>query len=469
MNPHIFREYDIRGVVGKDIAIDDFYDLTRAIVTYMRSQQSKLKTIVVSRDGRTSSPAIYQKVTQAIRDMGYHVADIGICPTPVMYFALHNYPCQAGLQITASHNPKEYNGIKMCIGKQSLLGSEIQHIRKLYESKHFDTPGYRRGKIGGVEMDVNYIAWMKNHFKHLQGLELSAIIDCGNGATCTIIPKLIAEMGFTGVKLLHAELDGNFPNHDPDPTDDANMHGMAEIMDDEPQYKLGIGFDGDGDRMAPMNSMGFMVPGDKLLAIFSKPIAQLNKGSAIVYDIKSSSGLPEMLEKWGANPCISPSGHSMIKHNMNQNKALLAGELSCHFFFGDRYFGYDDGIYAFLRLVETIHNSGQSLDQLAKDFPRKVSSPEFRIPCNEQDKSAIIASAKQFFEDRKDAALLTIDGVRAQLPYGWGLARASNKQPVICLRFESDSEEGLDKVKGDFAQALKEHYNQDELATMINL
>ena len=469
MNPHVFREYDIRGVVGKDVAIDEFYDLTRAIVTYLRAQNSRLKTIVVGRDGRTTSPAIYAKVTQAIRDMGYNVADIGICPTPVMYFALHNVPCQAGLQITASHNPKEYNGIKMCSGKRSLLGSEIQHIRKLYEARHFDTPGYRRGKMGGVEMNINYIAWLTNHFAHLKGLRLDAIIDCGNGATGTILPKLVADMGFKGTRLLHTELDGTFPNHDPDPTDDANMHGMAEIMDEEPQYKLGIGFDGDGDRMAPMNSMGFMVPGDKLLAIFSKPIAEQNKGAAIVYDIKSSSGLSERLKQWGANPCISPSGHSMIKQNMNQHKALLAGELSCHFFFGDRYFGYDDGIYAFLRLIEIIHNSDQTLDELAKDFPRKVSSPEFRIPCNEQDKKAIIETAKQFFSERKDATLITIDGVRAQLPYGWGLARASNTQPVICLRFESESEEGLDQVKGDFAQALKDHYNRDELAEMINL
>ncbi len=469
MNPHIFREYDIRGIVGKDASIDEFYDLTRAIVTYLRSQNKKLKTIVVGRDGRTSSPMIYEKVTTAIRDMGYQVIDIGICPTPVMYFAMHNYPCQAGLQITASHNPKEYNGIKICLGKRSIYGSEIQHIRKLFEAKHFDTPGYRRPKMDAVDMNQNYIAWITAHFKHLHGIELPAIIDCGNGAAGTIIPDLVQAMGFKGTKLLYTEIDGNFPNHDPDPTDDNNMHSMAEIMDEEPQYKLGIGFDGDGDRMAPMNSMGFMVPGDKLLAIFSKPIAEHNKGAAIVYDIKSSSGLSERLKQWGANPCVSPSGHSMIKQNMNQHKALLAGELSCHFFFGDRYFGYDDGIYAFLRLIEIIHNSDQTLDELAKDFPRKVSSPEFRIPCNEGDKKAIIETAKKFFSERTDATLLTIDGVRAQLPYGWGLARASNTQPVICLRFESESEEGLDQVKGDFAQALKDHYNRDELAEMINL
>ena len=469
MKPHIFREYDIRGIVGQEFAIDEMHDLTRAILTYFKQQHPETTTVAVGMDGRTHSPAIKEHVITALTDSGLNVIDIGVCPTPVLYFSLFNTDCDAGLMITASHNPKEYNGIKICLNKKSVWGKQIQEIRTIFEGKTFYAHTGEKGSVLEQPMVPTYVSWLGEHFSHLKGKKLGAVIDCGNGAAGTVIPLLVKEMQWQDVEVLYPEVDGDFPNHEADPTSYKNMEDVSQALRTNPTLSIGIGLDGDCDRMAPMTKAGYLVPGDELLAIYSKQILASHPNASIVYDIKSSDGLRELIDTYGGKGIVSPCGHSIIKESMIKHNALLAGELSCHFFFSDTYFGYDDGIYAFLRLIDIMVKEDTTLDTLLNDFPEKVSSPEFRIACSEEQKEAIIAGVQKHFEQLNDASLITIDGVRAKLPYGWGLARASNTQAVLCLRFESDTEVGLARVKQNFIEALTPFFDPDILAHEVEL
>jgi phosphomannomutase/phosphoglucomutase len=308
-----------------------------------------------------------------------------------------------------------------------------------------------------------------NHFAHLQGTNIDTIIDCGNGTAGTIFPKLIQKMHFKNVKLLFEKVDGTFPNHEADPTVIENMQQLAQALKSNPEMTLGIGLDGDCDRMNPMTKNGFLVPGDQLLAVYAKPIIKKHPQAAVVFDIKASSSLIDLLKAWGAKDCISPSGHALIKQTMASHNAILAGELSCHLFFKDRYFGYDDGIYGALRLIEIIQQTGKTLDELITIFPKQERSREIRMQCTDETKHDIVEHVKKMFMARKDAQTITIDGIRAQLEYGWGLIRVSNTQPVICLRFESHTKEGLQKIKHDFYKALQPYFKNSFLREQIEL
>jgi phosphomannomutase/phosphoglucomutase len=329
---------------------------------------------------------------------------------------------------------------------------------------HHERPSKSRNEhLGSVthhDIIADYISFLTAHFTHLKGNRVNAVIDCGNGSAGSVMPLLIKAMGWQNVRLLFAEVDGTFPNHEADPTVKENMEFVKQTLEQDPSLTLGIGFDGDADRMNPMTKEGDLVPGDKLLALFAQDVIKKHPGAAVVFDIKSSQALIQTLEAIKARPCVAPSGHSLIKEAIIHNNALLAGELSCHFFFKDRYFGYDDGIYAALRLIEMVATTGKSLTQLVQSLPVRVSSPEFRIKCtNDEIKQQIVSHVKDIFAARKDVAIITIDGVRAQMTYGWGLARASNTQPVISLRFESDTTEGLGLVKDDFVMALQPFFD----------
>jgi len=470
MKSNIFREYDIRGIVGKEFTIEEMFDLTKSIISYLKQKDPTLSTITIGLDGRTHSPQIKQQVFLAATEMGVNIIDIGLVATPTFYFSLFKLNATSGFIITASHNPKEYNGIKICLNKKSVWGQEIQKIRQIYENKDFCTNSTNQtGTATSYSIIPEYIEWLINHFEHLKGMKTKVVIDCGNGTAGTVFPQLIKKMNWPNVKLLFEEVDGTFPNHEADPTSYKNMQTVTNELKNNPDLELGIGLDGDCDRMNPMTKSGFLVPGDQLLAVYAQKVLKNHPNAPIVFDIKASSGLIQLLQKWGAKDIISPSGHSLIKEALLKNGALLAGELSCHFFFNDRYFGYDDGIYAALRLFEIIQESGQCLDELLKIFPQKVSSPEIRIECSEETKTKIVEEAKQFFAAQKDVQATTIDGIRAQMPYGWGLIRASNTQPVICLRFESDTQEGMKKVKEDFYNALKPAFGEKELKKAIDL
>ncbi|MBD3273439.1 phosphomannomutase, partial [Candidatus Dependentiae bacterium] len=465
-----FREYDIRGVVGKEFLIDQTYNLTKAIITYFKKNNPEIQTITVARDGRNHSELIKKQMLNAITDLGLNVLDIGICPTPTFYFSLFNTNTTSGLMITASHNPAEYNGIKICLDKKSVWGKQIQEIKNIYfEKSFFEDKTNKKGKINSLEIIPQYINWLTNHFEHLKNYDINAVIDCGNAVGGTVLPELIKKMNWKNVKLLFAELDGNFPNHEADPTVEKNMQHVKKELKDNKQIELGLGLDGDCDRMSPMTKNGYLVPGDQLLAIFAKKVLKDFPGAGIVFDIKASSSLIDLLKKWNAKDHICPSGHSLVKKALMDTKSKLAGELSCHFFFNDKYFGYDDGIYSILRLFEILKEENKSLDELIKIFPNKERSPEIRIRCKESEKNNIVNHVKSIFAKKKDSENIIIDGLRAQINNSLGLIRASNTQPVICLRFESETKEGLKKVKNDFYEALKPYFDKKELKEKIEL
>lgn len=467
MKDNVFRTYDIRGIVDKELVTEEVYDLGKAIVTYFRMLHPQASTVLIGRDGREHSPIIHRHLIDAITDLGYDVVDVGIVLTPALYFAVHHLNLPCALMITASHNPKEYNGIKIW----GVSGARIQEIKEIYKQKKFlSGVPEKKGVVRGFDILSLYLSYLADHFPSLKNVTINAVIDCGNGATGTIIPALIKKMNWQNVELLFPEVDGTFPNHEADPTKPENMTFVKNALANNSSLTLGIGFDGDGDRMNPMTKQGVLVPGDQLLALYAKPIIQQHPHAAVVFDIKSSSSLVELLEQWGARPVVSPSGHSFIKTAIQEHNALLGGELSCHFFFNDRYFGYDDGVYAALRLLELIQESKQSLDQLLRIIPVKEISPEIRLECHsDKEKEMIVDQVKKVFCARRDAKIIALDGIKAHMPYGWGLIRASNTQPVICLRFESSTKEGLQRLKQEFYHELSPFFDQHVLKEALAL
>lgn len=469
MHGTIFREYDIRGRVGSEFVLDDTYDLACAIAYYFVQNKKSVKTVAVGMDGRVHSPAIKERVCKALMDSGIDVIFIGVCPSPVLYFALYTLPVDAGIMITASHNPKEYNGLKLCLGTESVWGLQVKEIGTLFQERK-KISATRQGSLSEHPVIDAYVAWLANHFAHLKNMSLSMVVDCGNGAAGAVMPALVKAMGWQRVHLLYEQVDGTYPHHEADPVKEKNMRDVQTILATT-DIELGVGFDGDADRMAPMTKSGYLVPGDRLLAVFTKQIINSGDDSdvAVVMDIKSSSGLLELLKTWGARACLAPSGHAIIKDHMKNNDALLGGELSCHFFFNDRYFGYDDGIYAMMRLCEIIVTTGQSLDALLSTFPKKFNSAEIHLECPEEKKRAIVEAIKAIFVARPDTDTITIDGVRATTKNGWGIVRASNTQPMLSLRFESDSEDGLRIVKEDFFAVLSNYFDATLLRQHIGI
>lgn len=463
----IFREYDIRGKVGEELNIDQAYELTCAIVVYIKTKKPTASTVVVGMDGRVHSPQLKQEICRGIADSGLNVIFIGTCPSPVMYFSMHTLLVDAGLMITASHNPKEYNGIKLCLGTEVIWGNELKEICALFKKRAFFS-SVRKGTYSEQHMVQPYVAWLAHHFEHLKGTAMPVIVDCGNGAAGTVMPQLIEALQLSGTQLLYQEVDGTYPNHDPDPVNEKNMAVVKGILAST-DIVLGIGLDGDCDRMVAMTKSGYLVPGDKLLGVFSTAVVQKFPGCGVVFDIKSSDALIELLEKLGCVPHMSPSGHSIIKTKMKEHGAVLGGELSCHFFFHDRYFGYDDGIYATLRLIELVLSSGKTLEELLKNFPPKISSPEIRIHCADNKKVAIVNAVKEEFLKCSNAHVITIDGARVHMHYGWGIVRVSNTQPELCLRFESDTHQGLRHIKEDFIKTLQPYFDEHFLRAVLEL
>ena len=454
MHDSLFREYDLRGKVGSELSLEHVYDLGRALAYYFVHQDVPVKTIAVGMDGRIHSPVIKQELVRAFCDSGIDVIFVGVCPTPVLYFSMHTIPVDAGIMITASHNGKEYNGIKIVLAKAALWGSQLQLLKQFFlERKEHKT--LKQGDYTQYPMVKRYTNWLVKRFAHLKKSPLSLILDMGNGATGVVVPELIEQLEWDQAQLLYADIDGTFPNHEPDPVVPENMQIMRSMLI-EGKAQFGIGFDGDGDRMVVYNHLGQIIEGDKLLALFARDILQQFPGSTILYDIKCARFVPELIQSWSGKAIVSRSGHSIIKHEMKKHQAIFGGELSCHFFFNDSYFGYDDGIYAALRLCQLMHKTGD-LQALLDVIPQSYSTPEIRIACAQEIHTKLIASTYNFFSARQDAQVSTLDGVHATLPYGWGLVRASQTQPSISLRFESSTPEGLEKVKEDFYTALKSY------------
>ena len=470
MQDSIFRLYDIRGRVGSELLIEKVYELAQSMATYFNRTAPGIKKIAVAVDGRLHSNQIKSELCRGFLDSGFDVVYIGVCPTPVLYFSQHDLDVDAGVMITASHNGKDYNGFKICMLKNTVWGSEILKIRDIFKSGNFEKINNQDSNITGNYSEIDgveiYINWLAENFKNLCDKKISVLIDCANGATGAVLPRLIKKMNLKSVGLLYEEVDGNYPNHEADPVIVENMTDLKDILGVS-SYKFGIGFDGDGDRMAAMTQSGYLVPGDKLLAVFAQSILRKNGKSNIVFDIKCSQVVARLMRSWGANAIMSPSGHSIIKHYMRKESAVLGGELSCHFFFADRYFGYDDGIYAALRLFEILQESNLTLDEHLEVIPENYTTSEIRIECAQEVKEKIIDDIKFFCNNLPDSEILTLDGVLVTTPYGRGLVRGSNTQSVICFRFESDTSDGLEHIKTDFYDQLKKHLSSTNLKTFF--
>lgn len=458
MKSTIFRQYDIRGIVNDELIIDEVYDLARAIAYYLAELNPAVKTVAVGMDGREHSPAIKEQLCRGLLASGLNVVFVGLCSSPMIYFATHTMKIDAAIMITASHNPKEYNGLKICLGTHSLWGDQIRTIGQLYnEKKHLSSK--EAGVYQEESIKESYLEWHCAQFEHLKGMALPVVVDCGNGSAGVVMSDFVTRMQWPNVRLLCETVDGTFPNHEADPTVAQNMQDVKKELD-ATQAVFGVGFDGDADRMGTMTKEGDIVPGDKLLALFAQPMVKEHPGMTVVYNVVCSAGLGEILSQWGAHSVVTPVGHSIIEENMHKHNALLGGETSCHFFFKDRHFGYDDGVYAFFRLLEIVVLSHQTLTQLLEVFPKKVTSKEYRVACAEELKYAIVNEIKGLFYMQKKFTIDAIDGVRVKADYGWGLLRASNTQPALSIRFEANTAEDLQRIKEDFVIALSHYFDQ---------
>jgi len=403
--------------------------------------------MTVGRDCRLSSEEYQAAIIKGLRSAGIDVIDIGLCATPILYYSIRSLKTDGGIMVTGSHNPPEFNGFKICIGPDTIYGEEIQKLRAIMEDGQ-----YASGTGTARQEDVaqDYREYLFNNVKIDAGLNI--VIDAGNGVGGFFAIPLLERLGCS-VTPLYCDMDGHFPNHFPDPTVEENLTGIIQLVK-EKKADVGIAYDGDADRIGVITDEGKIVRGDELLLLFSRSILKENPGAAIIGEVKCSQTLYDDIAQKGGRGIMWKAGHSLIKGKMKEEHALMAGEMSGHIFFADRYFGYDDAIYASLRLLEILSKTGQKISELLSDIPRTFNTPEIRVPCSDDIKFQVVEKVKARFAAEYD--VIDIDGVRVQFKDGWGLVRASNTQPVLVLRFESKTEEGLAEIRAKVEGVLKE-------------
>jgi phosphomannomutase/phosphoglucomutase len=451
MNPSVFREYDIRGLADKDFDKDFALLLGKVHGTMIARRGGK--RVTVGRDCRTTSDSYAEAVIAGMASAGLQVYDIGICPTPLLYYSLFHLDVDGGIQITASHNPSEYNGFKICLGKDTLYGEQIQKIRSKMERNEFcEKPG---GTIARYEIVPPYHQQLLSDVPKL-ARPLKVVVDAGSGVGGPVAPPIFKQLGCQ-VWEIACVPDASFPYHHPDPTVPENLEMLIEKVKQE-KADLGIAYDGDADRIGAVDERGQILWGDELLILFSRDVLKRNPNAVIISEVKCSQRLYDDIAKNGGKPIMWKAGHSLLKAKMKETHALLAGEMSGHMFFKERYFGYDDAIYASLRLLEILANSGKPLSALLADLPKSVSTPEIRVDCPDDKKFAIAARATEYF--RQHYNVIDVDGARVQFPEGWGLIRASNTQPALVLRFEAQSEAKLKEYRGLIENKLQEFEQQ---------
>jgi len=445
VNPEIFREYDIRGVVDKDLTDDEVILIGKAFGSYLRSENRS--RVAVGRDCRLSSEHYRDLVIEGLLAAGCDVVDVGVCPTPVFYFSIRQLKREGGIMVTASHNPPEYNGFKLCSGYDTLFGDEIQKLRQIVEDGNF-TVG--RGSAETADVLTAYKEFLGENVKLDRPLRVG--IDAGNGTAGVVAVPIIRNMGCE-VFDLYCDMDGNFPNHEPDPTVLNNMQDLIKLVR-EKGLDVGIGFDGDGDRIGVIDEKGDIIWGDRLMIMYARDILSRKPGATFISEVKCSQTLYDDIERHGGRAIMWRTGHSPIKQKMKEVKAELAGEMSGHMFFADRYFGYDDAVYASCRLLEILAATGKTITQLLSDVPKTYSTPEIRVPCPDDRKFQVVQDVTEYFRQRYD--IIDIDGVRILLEDGWGLVRASNTQPVLVLRFEALSQTRLSEIQSMVESVLTE-------------
>ncbi|MDY6845045.1 MAG: phosphomannomutase/phosphoglucomutase [Thermodesulfobacteriota bacterium] len=449
MNPEIFREYDIRGLEEKDLTDSVVKTIGQGYGTYISGMG--VQELVVGRDGRLSSSRLRDALIEGVTSTGCNVIDLGVCPTPVFYFALHHLDVSGGMMITGSHNPPEFNGFKLCVDKTTIYGEEIQKFKRLIEKGAFISG---TGTLSFYDIIPAYQQYIERCIGDIGGIKV--VVDAGNGTAGVVAPTLLADMGCEVIPM-YCELDGRFPHHHPDPTIPENLLDLIEKVR-QTHAHLGIGYDGDADRLGIVDENGTIIWGDNLLIIFARDILREHPGATIISEVKCSMNLYREIEQLGGRGIMWKAGHSLIKGKMKEEGALVAGEMSGHMFFADRYFGYDDAIYATCRLIEIVKKTKKNVSELLDGVPKTFVTPEIRFECPEHKKFRVVETIKADFSQKYK--IIDVDGVRVLFDDGWGLIRASNTQPALVIRFEATTQKRLEEIKelfeGELAKVVHE-------------
>ncbi len=446
MNPNIFREYDIRGIVGDHLTDETVATLGKAIGTFFRHNNAK--RIAIGYDARVSSPGFCNLLTDGFTASGLDVVLVGMVPTPVLYHTVYTRDVDGGVMITGSHNPPDHNGFKICLGKGTLFGSQIQEIKDIAFSGTFSSGS---GSVETIAVLDEYCRDIVSGIK-LGSRKIKAVIDAGNGMGGVTGVPVYRELGIEIVELF-TEPDSSFPNHHPDPTVTENLEDTIRTVR-ENGADIGIAFDGDGDRIGVVDENGRIIWGDELMVLLSRSVLAENPGATIIAEVKCSQTLYDDIAKNGGNGIMWKAGHSLIKAKMKETHAALAGEMSGHIFFADRFYGFDDATYAGARVLEILSNTDKPLSELLADIPKTFSTPELRTDCPDETKFDVVAKVAEHFAKTKE--VITIDGARILFEHGWGLVRASNTQAILVSRFEADSEEHLDQIRKEVENKVEE-------------
>ncbi|ADK86049.1 phosphoglucomutase/phosphomannomutase alpha/beta/alpha domain III [Desulfarculus baarsii DSM 2075] len=435
MQRNIFREYDIRAVVDKEITDGDVSLLGRAMGAHFLA--NGVERLTLGRDVRLSSDRYRDLLLEGLLSTGLTVIDCGVCTTPILYFSVFHLNAGGGVMITASHNPPEYNGFKVVLGKSTIHGAQIQRIHDLAQAGQFPSG---RGKVSQHDIITDYMDHVANNIRLARRLRIG--LDCGNATGGLVAPQLLARMGVE-VAPLYCQVDGAFPNHEPDPTVMKNLVDLQKLVVAQ-GLEAGVAFDGDCDRVGVVDEKGRPIFGDMLLAILARDVLRQQPGATIIGEVKCSKNLYDDIAAHGGRPIMWKAGHSLIKQKMAETGAALAGEMSGHIFFKHRWFGFDDGLYAALRLLELMSRTDKPLSTWLDGLPPVVNTPEIRVDCPDEHKFAVVAAVARRMAGHD---VVDVDGVRVNFADGWGLARASNTQPALVLRFEATSQEGLERIR----------------------
>jgi phosphomannomutase/phosphoglucomutase len=447
MNSQVFREYDIRGIVANDFDDDFVVDLGRGYATLLH--RAGKKTITLGRDCRLSSDRLRDRLVEGLLSGCINVVDIGVVPTPLLYFSVLSWKMDGGAMITGSHNAAEYNGFKLGVGATTIYGAEIQRLRDIIERQDFVTTG-GKGTLSQRPVIPDYNDFILSQFTLTPGLKV--VVDGGNGCGGVVAAPLMKRLGLETIEL-YTEMDGRFPNHHPDPTVEENMRDLIAAVKKN-KAAIGIAYDGDADRVGAVDENGRIVWGDELMVAFSRALLRERPGATIIGDVKCSKRMYDDIARHGGRPIMWKTGHSLIKSKLKEEHAALAGEMSGHMFFADRYFGFDDAIYASFRILEILSREGRGLGAILADLPPSHFTPEIRVDCPDDRKFEVVRQAADFF--RKHYEVIDIDGVRVNFADGWGLVRASNTQPALVTRFEATSEKRLAEIRALFDGKLRE-------------
>jgi phosphomannomutase/phosphoglucomutase len=441
----IFRAYDIRGIVDKSLTKEAVFNIGRAIATKVLAAGGK--QLVVGRDGRLSGPILVEQFISGAIAAGCNVVHIGQVPTPILYFATQHLQISSAVMLTGSHNPPDYNGIKIILDGKAIYGNEIVELYNLIQKQAF-TQG--KGEVTSVNINQNYIDYITSNIKLKKSLRI--VVDSGNGVCGDIAPKLYTAMGCEVIPL-YCEVDGNFPNHHPDPGDPNNLQDLIQAVQKH-KADLGFAYDGDGDRLGVIDNNGKIIWPDRILMLFAKDVLQRNPGATIIYDVKSSRDVSAIISQHGGVPLICNTGHSLIKAKMKETGALLAGEMSGHIFFKEKWFGSDDALYAGARLLEILTNTEECSALVFAQLPENVSTPEIAVDVTEDTKFKIMEDLVNNAQFNDALEKITIDGLRVEFTDGWGLIRASNTTPKLIMRFEAYDQQALQKIQLEFKQNI---------------